>query len=497
MVDLGGAPLRLSSRRVVVESARLESLARVLCEEVLLATGATWDVARGVAGPGDVGLRFAAEIGGGYRLRADDRVVIESADVIGVAMGTVTLLQALRACDSFESHMPGGAAERRQRHQREPVSWSSEHALSEESVPSVPRLEIEDAPRYAFRGVMVDCARHLQSIETLRRVICLCRFYKIGLLQLHLTDDQAFAFPSQRYPELATAGRCYTRAELEELERFATARGVVLVPELDGPGHGAAMIRALPELFGVGRHEQHASLIHIGREAVYRVLDELVGEMCSVFRSSPFFHIGGDEVSLAPLEADAEARAYGEKHALSGVDDLFRHYLVRMHAAVARHGKRAVAWEGFRPGGAVDIPRDLVVVAWDTSWQQPGELLAAGHQIVNASWQPLYIVGPHGPHGTSRMWSQGEVFRWSPTRWEHFESDRPSFGGLDVASSADLLGGLMCSWEQRDSATLPGLRDRVAPFAERSWNGDGAGSFADWVSRHRVADQRLARILGG
>lgn len=460
--DLGGEPLQLSTQRVVAECAELEPLADIVCDEVSSVTGARWEAARGEARPGDVGLRLGGSADG-YRMWVGDRAVVESAEVNGVAMGTVTLLQA----------------------------------LSDVGVPSLPRMEIEDAPQLAFRGVMVDCARHPQSIETLRRVVCACRFYKIGQLQLHLTDDQAFAFPSQRYPELGTAGCCYTRAELEELERFAAARGVAIVPELDVPGHGASMVRALPELFGVGRREEHESLIHIGREAVYRALDELVGEMCSVFRSTQFFHIGGDEASLAPLQTDAEARAYRAAHGLPGVEDLFRHCLVRMHEIVTRNGKRALAWEGFRPGGVVEIPRDLVVVAWDTSWQRPDQLLAAGHQIVNASWQPLYIVGPHGPHGSSRMWNQEEVYRWHPWRWEHFEPDRPSYEGLEVPRSAEVLGALMCSWEQRDAATLRDLRGRVAAFAERSWSPDRTRGFADFAVRQRFAEQRLARILDG
>lgn len=457
--ELSAEPVTL--RRVLVTDQVLEPLAQVLCEEVEQVTGARLPVDAGDAGAGDVVLRIDPSLGAGYRMYADETVLVEAGDAGGVALGTTTLVQSL---------------------------------LSSEP-PRVPRVAVEDAPSFEYRAVMVDCARQPQSIETLRDVVRLCRFYKIGHLQLHLTDDQAFTFPSECFPRLATAERAYDRGDLIELEHFASARGVTLVPELDVPAHGAAMVRAMPEVFGLCDPGQNESLVHIGREATYSALDQLVGEMCAVFASSDYFHVGGDEASLRGLEDDPEARAYSAAHGVSCAEDLFRHFLSRMHGIVARHGKRAMVWEGFRPGGEVSLPRDLIVVAWDTGWYRPDELIEAGHPVVNASWQPLYVVGPHGPLGESKMWSPEQIWGWHPQRWEHYESDRPSSDGLEIPRTAGLLGAQICSWEQRDSETVPDLRRRLGAFAERVWNPDAVGGYADVSPRHAAAEDRLTEVL--
>src|SRR5690606_20752452 len=96
---------------------------------------------------------------------------------------------------------------------------------------------INDRPDFHFRGLMIDLARRKHDIATIKRVILLCRFYKINYLQLHLTDENYFTFPSKAFPQLPTKGWYYSEAELLDLISFADARGVQLIPELEVPGH--------------------------------------------------------------------------------------------------------------------------------------------------------------------------------------------------------------------------------------------------------------------
>jgi hexosaminidase len=121
-----------------------------------------------------------------------------------------------------------------------------------------PKVFIRDWPHADYCGVMLDVARQDHPIEAIRKVVQICRFYKARYLQLHLTDDQGWTFPSTKYPKLGTknhgahggiAPRVYNLDELKALVAYANARGVTIVPELEMPGHSGAALRSVPEIF--------------------------------------------------------------------------------------------------------------------------------------------------------------------------------------------------------------------------------------------------------
>ena len=176
--------------RIVVENEALLPLARVLSEELHAVSGLRVETATGAAGSGDILLKLTrAANDEAYALRIDGHVTIEGGNYQAVALGTATLLQLLHI---------------------EPARVT------------LPRVRIEDSPHSAYRGLLIDVARNYHSIDTLRQCVRLCRHYKIRYLQLHLTDDQAFTFPSQAYPRLTSqnwhGGPAYTLEELRELE---------------------------------------------------------------------------------------------------------------------------------------------------------------------------------------------------------------------------------------------------------------------------------------
>ena len=167
------------------------------------------------------------------------------------------------------------------------------------------------------------------------------------------------------------------------------------------------------------------------------------------------------------------------------------------HEIVRRHGKETLVWECFRPDGEVEVPRDIVVMCWETKSHRPDDLLAAGYRVVNTSWQPLYVVGGGRRKGDGliRSWTPREIHGWDKHRWEHFESDAPSFGGLDVAADAAVLGAQMCVWEQVAASVVPDLRERLPAMAERLWNPGAPGGFAWFRQRWQQQDARLERLL--
>lgn len=354
----------------------------------------------------------------------------------------------------------------------------------------LPRVLVEDAPALAWRGLLVDVARQFHSLEDLRAIVDLCQFYRLRWLVLHLTDDQSFTFGSARFPRLPTPGRSYAIADLCVLMAYAESRGVTIIPELEFPGHSAAMRRAMPELFDAVDPATGKMLdlgvINLGNPAVYEAYDALIGEIAGVFETSPYFHVGGDEawlgrIHLAPETAPALAAL--------GTDDpheLFLEGLRRVHALVRARGMQTLMWESFRAGpGLAPLPRDgLTMIAWETMYETPQNLLAAGYPLINASWKPLYVTP--GPRFTD-----AETLRWNPWRWEHFVPHAPSFAPIQLDAAERILGGLFCSWEMAPAMELPALRPRLPIVAERLWSATRAGD-ADLLRRRAAADRAFA-----
>jgi len=127
----------------------------------------------------------------------------------------------------------------------------------------LPKMSISDHPDFNYRSVMLDAARAWHHPETIKEIIDLCRWYKINYLHLHLTDDSAFSFPSDAFPALATEGHSYTKQQLIDLNQYAYERGVILVPELDVPGHASEIIKKMPELFGIAETANSKKLVLI------------------------------------------------------------------------------------------------------------------------------------------------------------------------------------------------------------------------------------------
>ena len=223
-VDTGTFPIH-STTAILATDPSLVQLADVLRQEIRLTAGLQLPVSTGPMSAGQIVLRYGKVEGGdeAYRLEITPQSAVVTANTYqGPAWGTVTLLQAIQ---------------------------SSPEAAR------LPQMVIEDAPRYPYRGFMKDVARQDVPIEQLYAAVNLCRLYKVRYLHLHLSDDHAFVFPSTKYPQLGNrnsgahsgpAPKVYDLERLKDLVRYADARGVTLVPEIDGPGHSDAMRLSMP-----------------------------------------------------------------------------------------------------------------------------------------------------------------------------------------------------------------------------------------------------------
>lgn len=444
--------------KIEAEQAELKPLAGVLAGEIGLATGVKLDQ----TGQPAIVLRIVKTMNGEeYHIRVAQKAVVEGGSYQAVALGTATLLQSMYA--------------------------------SSKGV-SIPRMEISDHPDRGYRGLLVDVARRYHSIATLQQCIELCRFYKIRYLQLHLTDDQSFTFPSTAFPALATKGSSYTLEELRGLVRFADVRGVTLVPELEVPGHAGAMVRAMPDLFLIKgtKPYEHGSTVNFANDAVLAALDKLVGEISDVFKSSPYFHIGGDEADYQYADQHPDFQAAFTKYGLKGAaqHQIYRHFVNEMNGIVKRHGKQTVVWEGFgrEPDSPFPIDKDILVMAYESSYYLPTDLVADGYNIVNAAWTPLYVVNRH-------VWPPKKVYDWDLATLGRYSQLWSTVTWFKLPDLSHVAGSQVCSWEQPEYIEVSNLRRVVAAMGDKVWNISSKRKYDDFASRLSGADSVLDSLV--
>ena len=342
----GRGSLEVTARsRIVAGDRSLAPLAKVLSDEISLVTGVRLATGLGRARRGDVLLAIDPRLKGEeYTLEVRGSAAVRGADYHGVAFGTVTLLQLVRAAG---------------------------RALS------LPRLAIEDAPAYPYRGALIDLARKYHSPRGVKQVIELCRLYKIRYLHVHISDDQLFMFPSTKFPQVGRGNRefarfeprskpriePYTLEELKDLERFSQVRGVHIVPEMDLPGHSGRLVRDAPDVFAF---PGNGSTVNIASPGTLEAVTTLLNEVMDVFRGTPYVHLGADEVGLSGLDRTPEYREARKRLGnIRSPHDLYCKFVRDIHGVVAVRGKKAIVWEeAWNAGGAYPLPRDAVVMVW-------------------------------------------------------------------------------------------------------------------------------------
>jgi len=203
-----------------------------------------------------------------------------------------------------------------------------------------------------------------------------------------------------------------------------------------------------------------------------------------VFQSTPYVHLGADEVGLGGLDRTADYKAAQEKYGIKSVHDLYCKFITDLHAVVTKHGKKCIVWEeAYNPGGAYPLPKDALVMVWSQG-HNPNDIVKNGYSIINATWTPLYIVRDNKK-------SLEFLFDWA----------LPKFGregSTDFTSLADaskLMGTQLCSWENSEAIEIQSLRDRLALVAERAWNPKAGGTFAEFKSRLAHTDAVLEKLV--
>jgi hexosaminidase len=304
-----------------------------------------------------------------YRLKVTaDGVTLDADGPLGVLRGLATLRQLIAV-------NPPGAA--------------------------LPFVAIDDAPRFAWRGVLIDTARHFMTLETVKRQIDAMERVKLNVLHFHLSDDQGFRVESKRYPRLQASGdgQHYTQAEIRELVAYASDRGVRIVPEFDVPGHTRAIAEAYPDLALAPLKPANAfaaqdRALDPTKEETYRFLDGLFGEMGGLFPDA-YFHAGGDEVSDAVWLDHPEVQAFMKAKGITSKAALEGYFHLRVAQILKKHGKTMIGWEEVAATGVA--PKDVVIQAWQTS-NATAASVAKGHRTIVSAGYYLDLLNPASFH---------------------------------------------------------------------------------------------------
>jgi hexosaminidase len=315
---------------------------------------------------------------------------------------------------------------------------------------------VVDAPRFRWRGIHLDVARHFFPVPVVERYIDVAARYKLNVFHWHLTDDQAWRMPLARYPALGRSGPRYSEADVAAVIDYAQRRYVTVVPEIDMPAHADAALRAYPELACTRETV-------CDRGASGRFVRDAIAQTARLF-PSPYLHTGGDEV---PPPARASQAA-------------FTRAVVNL---VRAKRTRAVVWDdAYTP----QLDRDAVVMVW-TQRKHAAEILRHGHDVVVAS-APLYFDAVQGdprqePRGTNHMSTLEQVY-----------SDPIAPDGVTGTAAAHLLGAEATLWTEHiatEDRLFTMLLPRELALAESAWTPRERKSWPSFLAR---LPAQLARL---
>lgn len=240
----------------------------------------------------------------------------------------------------------------------------------------VRNIHIDDRPRFGYRAFMLDPARHFLPVASVKFFIDKMAQYKYNVLQLHLTDDQGWRISIDKYPQLASKEH-YTKEDIREIIRYAGERNVTVVPELDIPGHTAAILAAFPQFkcackdsvrIEVGKTEN--VMLCASAEGVYDVIDDIIEEIAALF-TSDYIHLGGDEAAIAGNWAKCpRCLKMMEKLGYSKPSQLMIPFFSKAMDSVKKNGKRTILWceldNIYQPvtGYLFPYPKETILVSW-------------------------------------------------------------------------------------------------------------------------------------
>ncbi len=379
----------------------------------------------------------------------------------------------------------------------------------------LPAVEIEDAPRFAWRGLMLDSARHFQSVDEIKRVLDALALHKLNTFHWHLTDDQGWRIEIKKYPKLTEIGGCripagdggidpatrkprpycgfYTQDQIRDMVRYAAERHIAIVPEINVPGHAQAAIAAYPELGVLGTRPAVSNewgvntyLINT-EESTYRFLEDVLDEVVALF-PGPYVHIGGDEAVKDQWEASP--RVQQRMRELGAKDEMQMQgvLVARLEKHLVAKGKRLIGWDEILEGG---LPAEATVMSWRGT-QGGIDAAKQGHDVVMSPSSDLYLDylqtdSSDEPPGRPVTITLQEVYAYEPVPAALDDNEKKHVLGVQ----ANVWTEHMRTFARVQHAIFP----RIAALSETAWSPASRKDYQDFLTRLPAQLQRY-RALG-
>ena len=480
-VSRGNFTVTANTAITVADDPRLEWTARYFADLLSRTRGLSLPVEHTTKSPS---IAFALDAADrvtsdeGYQLRvAPEGITVSARDPRGLLYGAITLWQLLTADASKSTSIQLAA------------------------------MEIRDAPRFPWRGLMLDSARHYQSPQFIERFLDTMALHKLNTLQWHLTDDQAWRLEIKKYPRLAEVGGwrvpagaapranvdpqtgkprmiggVYMQDTVRHLVAYAAQRGITIVPEIEMPGHASAPIVAYPQLASTDDPPRevpsdwgvYRNLYNVD-ESTFAFLEDVLEEVVALFPSR-YIHIGGDEAVKDQWKASPRVQARMRELGIEDETKLQSYFVRRIEKVLSAHGRKLVGWDEILEGG---IAPNATVMSWRGV---EGALTAAraGHDAVLSPDPILYLDNRQSgfqdkPPGRGRVLPIDEIYRFDPLRPDLTTEENAHILGLQ----ANLWSEHIRTEERVELMAWP----RGAAVAEIGWSPLARRDFHDFTKR--------------
>lgn len=344
-----------------------------------------------------------------------------------------------------------------------------------------PAVSINDKPRFPWRGLMIDSARHFQPMEVLKRNLDAMASVKLNVLHWHLTEDQGFRVETKKFPELhlqGSDGDFYTQEQIREIIKYAADRGIRVMPEFDMPGHATAWVVSHPEIAsapGPYKIERQPGIfdptLDPTNEKTYKLLEPFFAEMAQLFPDA-YMHIGGDENEGKQWDANPKIQEFKKKNNLKDNHELQTYFNKRILKFLQKNGKIMMGWDEIFQA---DIPKDIVI----------------------QSWRGQEALAKVARRGNTGILSNGYYIDLMQPASDHYVVDPlPANTTLNAEEQKRVLGGEATMWSEWVSPETIDSRiwTRTAAIAERLWSPREVNDVDDMYRRLDVISVQLEEL---
>jgi len=431
----------------------------------------------------------------GYDLAvAPDSVVIRAPTQAGLFYGVQTLFQLLPP-EIFSTNLVTN------------VDWQ------------MPCVQIEDWPRFKWRGLLLDVSRHFFNKSEVETILDAMALQKLNTFHWHLTDDQGWRIEIKKYPRLTRVGAWrsgvgfgldpksttaygpdgryggfYTQADIRDVVAYAAARHITIVPEIEMPGHSTAALAAYPQFSCTGGPFTNGTTSGIfqgiynpANDETFKFLDDVLTEVIQLFPGK-YVHIGGDEVPKETWKNSPECQALMKREGLKNEDELQSWFTRRIETFVSAHGRTMIGWSEILQGG---LPQNAAVMDWIGGAR---EAASAGHDVVMTPTAYCYFDF----YQSSNHVTEPKAAAWGgPLTLNKMYAFDPMPTNVPPQLQSYILGAQGNLWTEQ----IPNLKHaeymifpRACALAEVTWSAKDTHDWDDFMSRLQIQARRLAQL---